>query len=126
MALYAPITITMRCKEKARECSYCSAHHWGSKAVTEHCLLLLFQVTASNLHLKKVWGCPAGSLQAAVSHSYPVQRKFTEEQLLHRHLLVTLLFFLPFKEDNENNRVLRSHQTYALHPSAFSLEHILK
>lgn len=49
-----------------------------------------------------------------------------EEQLLHRHLLGTLLFFLPFKEDNENNRVLKTHQKYALHPSAFLLEHILQ
>lgn len=49
-----------------------------------------------------------------------------QEQLLHRHLFVTVLFFLPFKEDNENDRVLKTHQKHTLHPSAFLLEHILK
>lgn len=32
-----------------------------------------------------------------------------EEQLLHGRLLVTVLSFLTFKEDNENKKVLKTH-----------------
>lgn len=32
-----------------------------------------------------------------------------EEQLLRGHLFVRVLSFLPFKEDNENNKVLKTH-----------------
>lgn len=40
-----------------------------------------------------------------------------KEQLLHGHLFVTLLFFLPFKKDNEKYRALKTHQNYTLYPS---------